>query len=1155
MPSVPQPAAVSRTLFGQRWFGIRDVDQLPPFFMSIVSDSDLWLYLSSTGGLTAGRGHADQAIFPYYTDDKLAESTPHTGDRTLLRVQRGPQIRLWEPFAAHDTDGRVTKTLYKSLAGNAVLFEAHNHDLRLRFRYAWRTSHRFGFVRSAWLSNQGTISCTCEILDGLQNILPWGVTSGMQEAFSNLADAYKRAERDPDSGLAVFALSSILTDRAEPSEALRATTVWQAGLDNTRIGLTAGALDAFRQGESIDTDLDVRGGRGAFFVQTHLRLAPGAEREWMLVANTAQDHADVAALRGELVRDRNALRDAVLTDVDRGTRSLLRLVGGADGLQTTREESVDAHHFANTLFNVMRGGVFADGHTIARQDLIDHVTRANRSIAKTQAGFLAALPATLSARDLRARVSAHGDANLDRLCSQFLPLCFSRRHGDPSRPWNRFSILPPGPDGRHALHYEGNWRDIFQNWEALAFAYPQYAEGFLRLFLCATTADGYNPYRLSERGIDWEVPDPQHPWANAGYWSDHQIVYLTKLMEALDHLEPGRLAALLTQAVFSHADVPYAIHDYPALVADPYHTIDYDADRARRIARRVAGVGGDGRLVADSRGHVVHVSLLEKLLILLLAKLANFVPDGGIWMNTQRPEWNDANNALVGKGISVVTVCYLRRFVALLRPLLAAGPGTGFAVTRDVGAWWHATIDALARFENLLDGGLNDETRRAVLDALGTAGGAYRRGLYAHGVPTAHVTLGAADLATALDRVQRYLDCTIRTNQRIDGLYQSYNTLHLAPGTARVAHLNEMLEGQVAVLSSGLLTPPQALLLLRVVRASRLYRDDQRAYILYPNVLPTAFLEKNQVPAESAEALELVMRLTADGDTRLLRRNCEGVYHFCGDFRNAHDVTAALDALAADPRYQALVARERDAVLRLFEATFSHDRFTGRSGSFFAYEGVGSVYWHMVAKLALAAQENAQRARAEGQPAAVTNALVARYRDVQAGLGFNKTPAEYGAFPSDPYSHTPWGKGARQPGMTGQVKEELLSRLGELGVTLDAGRLGFEPWLLTRETFTASPRTFQYVTADGTLQKEELPAGAIGFTFCQTPVVYRLARKPAVRITYADGRVVEHAGTCCDDRATRAILDRDGTVCRVEVSAVRAAQPPASRPTKRARAG
>jgi hypothetical protein len=35
--------------------------------------------------------------------------------------------------------------------------------------------------------------------------------------------------------------------------------------------------------------------------------------------------------------------------------------------------------------------------------------------------------------------------------------------------------------------------------------------------------------------------------------------------------------------------------------------------------------------------------------------MSNFIPEGGIWMNTQRPEWNDANNALVGNGVSMVT--------------------------------------------------------------------------------------------------------------------------------------------------------------------------------------------------------------------------------------------------------------------------------------------------------------------------------------------------------------------------------------------------------------------------------------------------------------------------------------------------------------------
>ena len=56
----------------------------------------------------------------------------------------------------------------------------------------------------------------------------------------------------------------------------------------------------------------------------------------------------------------------------------------------------------------------------------------------------------------------------------------------------------------------------------------------------------------------------------------------------------------------------------------------------------------------------------------MLAKVANFIPEGGIWMNTQRPEWNDANNALVGNGVSMVTLYYLRRFMVYFQNVLAA---------------------------------------------------------------------------------------------------------------------------------------------------------------------------------------------------------------------------------------------------------------------------------------------------------------------------------------------------------------------------------------------------------------------------------------------------------------------------------------------------
>ncbi|MBK9739756.1 MAG: hypothetical protein IPO93_09610 [Actinobacteria bacterium] len=51
-------------LLGRRFYKIPDYDRLAPFFMTIVGASDVWLFVSSTGGLTAGRVESDSALFP-----------------------------------------------------------------------------------------------------------------------------------------------------------------------------------------------------------------------------------------------------------------------------------------------------------------------------------------------------------------------------------------------------------------------------------------------------------------------------------------------------------------------------------------------------------------------------------------------------------------------------------------------------------------------------------------------------------------------------------------------------------------------------------------------------------------------------------------------------------------------------------------------------------------------------------------------------------------------------------------------------------------------------------------------------------------------------------------------------------------------------------
>jgi len=77
------------------YFKISNVDGMDPFFMSIVSDSNHWMFIASNGGLTAGRKNSEFALFPYYTSDKITESSELTGSKSTHH-QKFIQKYLWE---------------------------------------------------------------------------------------------------------------------------------------------------------------------------------------------------------------------------------------------------------------------------------------------------------------------------------------------------------------------------------------------------------------------------------------------------------------------------------------------------------------------------------------------------------------------------------------------------------------------------------------------------------------------------------------------------------------------------------------------------------------------------------------------------------------------------------------------------------------------------------------------------------------------------------------------------------------------------------------------------------------------------------------------------------------------------------------------------
>ena len=1101
------------TIDGERFYCIENYNHMQPFFISLASDTDLWMYISSTGGLTCGRRNPEQVLFPYYTDDKITESYEQTGPKTILRVQTAQGTQLWEPFSSRQIGMyQIVRSIAKSVTGDRLIFIEKNIDLGITFSYEWAPATHLGWVRTARLSNETAAPITVEVLDGLQNVMPSGVERITQNTFSTLVDGYKRTEH-VGNGMVLFRMEAILVDRAEPSESLRCNSVYTLGISDTGSRepqyLTSSAqLDAFRMGMNIQPEAESKGVRGAIFAHFTATLPCKEESlplhhtpytihslQWHFVCDVMQDAVSVH--RNMAFMQQPDAIEQLQAALQTTTANLRQIVAQNDGVQSTADEANDARHFANTLFNTMRGGFYCDSYQISGPAFAAHVALFNRALADKHHTFLSDLPESISYAELDQAVQDRQDHQLHRLFMEYLPLTFSRRHGDPSRPWNLFDIRVKDEQDRHIISYQGNWRDIFQNWEALSLSYPDFTNSIIAKFLNATTADGYNPYKVTSEGIDWEVIEPENPWSNIGYWGDHQIIYLCRLLELSYAHNPAALRQLLGMREFAFANVPYRFKSYSDIVRDPKNTITFDQAAHEHIFAQLPTYGQDACLVMGIDQQPLLVTFTEKLLITLLTKLSNFIPEAGIWMNTLRPEWNDANNALVGNGASMVTLYYMRRFVTFLIDLYLPD-GTTYALSEEVVLFLRNILTAMVNhLPEQADQPISftDHTRRTFTDQVGRAGEAYRNAVYA-GHSGKKVEMDASLICQFLIMTLDFIDQSIDVNQREDGLYHAYNLVKFDRGTITFCHLYEMLEGQVAVLSSRRLNTEQAADLLDAMRQSALYREDQRSYMLYPARKRASFLDMNNLPAE-ALSLPIVQRLLANHATDILTQDCQGGVHFSADFNNADFLLRAIQRSALQ-----ITEEETQQLLDLYEQLFNHHAFTGRSGTFYKYEGLGCIYWHMVSKLLLAVGEcigNTGILTPEAGQTALER-LRAHYHAIREGIGSHKSPAEYGSFPFDAYSHTPSMAGVQQPGMTGQVKEDIISRFIELGVRVQDGQIHFNPIMLTDADFT-----------DGELR----------FTYCGTEIIYR--------------KTTNGAGLTLTEEQSKHVFARDGEIQQIVV--------------------
>tara|TARA_B100001564_G_scaffold150258_2_gene126346 strand:- start:7118 stop:10480 length:3363 start_codon:yes stop_codon:yes gene_type:complete len=1106
-------------------YKISNVDRMDPFLMSLTSSDNHWMFISSNGALTAGREKADYSLFPYITDNLIHSSLNTTGPTTTIEIYKdNNKLDTWSPLSYLPPRHNVEKNLYKDALGDNILFEEINKDLNITFRYQWLTSREYGFIKRTELVNDSDEEFNFKIIDGIQNILPSGLDVQTQQSLSNLSNAYKHSEIIKDTKLGIFSLGSLLMDRPDPGEALSANTVWVRSNINFKPSLSS----PNNTNANVYAEV-LTGAPGSYFINSQITLEQGQKAEWDIVLDVSQNHKSVVALNEKI----NFIKNEIDISIEQNQLSLIKYLGSADGFQVTSSKNNTLHHTSNVLFNIMRGGIFVHNYDINKPDFIKFLKIRNKTIYNSIVDKLDQLNEKATISELIDFGESQKSPSLARLCYEYLPITFGRRHGDPSRPWNKFNIKVN--EGDSVIYYhEGNWRDIFQNWEGLIISYPKSLPSIISKFLNATTKDGYNPYRINKEGIDWEVVDENETWSHIGYWNDHQIIYLLKLLEAQWQIDRSFIFASLNKKIFSTANVPYRIKDDDKILENPKNTIDFDHALHQKIMNDVKRIGTDARLVLE-QDQVVHVSMAEKLLVLQLSKLSNFIPDGGIWLNTQRPEWNDANNALVGYGVSMVTLYYLNRHISFINKVLLDVIMTEFEISVEVFDWFIDVKATFERYSPTINEKLDAVRRKTFVQELQKVFSNYREKTY-NKSSSGKNKIKVIDIINFNNLVLAHFENSIKNNYK-ESLYGAYNTINIdGSNKMNVTSLYPMLEGQVSALSSEKVEPKNAIKMLNALFESDMYQKEQNSFMLYPRKDLKRFLEKNIIPEEIVNESNLFKTLIKRNNTDIIYKDSSGKYRFNDSLINSNYLKAKLDKLSNIEELRQIINNEENEILDHYIIVFDHQNYTGRSGTMYGYEGIGSIYWHMVSKLLLATQELYFKATQMDEDTDTLRGLGNLYYRIRSGLSSDKTPEQYGAFPYDPYSHTPYKRGAQQPGMTGQVKEEIITRMGELGCSINNEKLIFNPKLLKISEFLNENATFSYVDVNQKLCELDLSQNQLAFTYCQVPIIYELKDiEQNISILYTDNEIEIIRGDSLTKEISTEIFSRSGKIKEIKV--------------------
>ncbi|MEQ1621635.1 MAG: hypothetical protein ABL919_09525 [Methylococcales bacterium] len=630
-----------------------------------------WVFYANRGQAIASFGvrNKDGAFLEFFPADKAYQLTPSRGFRTFLKISDGNSIITHEPFQ-RGSGANVSQLLY--ITPHEVGVEEVNPPLGLSIRadnFTLPEATVSGLVRRVRITNTSTQARKIEIVDGLPQVLPFGMNQWILKFMSRTSEAFMRVE-GVDNNQPFYRLKVWPTDSPQV-EPIIAGNFFAGFLDGkrTRVLVDAERIfglagdfsrpERFFADEPLDFDHQVMANQtpSAFQALT-LELQPGESQVFYGFYGHAESQS---VLEQFLVEADKAGYFETKREVNR------RLIEGISqkAFTATAKPLFDAHVKQCYLDNGLRGGFPMDVPGGAHLYLFG---RKHGDLERDYNDFLLQdTPFSEGNGDFRdvlqnRRMDLFFDPALDAKNIHYFFNLIQPDGGNPCSLRNsRFAV-----DAPHTLaHYFAQFPDL----EALLSREFKYTE----LWQVLQGAEKPEPIIKDILAQAQEVEDAEF---DRGYWSDHWT-YLVDLLISYAAIFPDRLPALFLSKTYSFFDsahfvvpraqkyvlTPNGVRQYGAVQGSPEKESLINSRTRRRHQARSQG----------GHGEIVYTTLLGKIITLVANKLATLDPFGvGIEMEADRPGWCDALNGLPGIfGSSVNETIELKRLVNFTLKALA----------------------------------------------------------------------------------------------------------------------------------------------------------------------------------------------------------------------------------------------------------------------------------------------------------------------------------------------------------------------------------------------------------------------------------------------------------------------------------------------------